>query len=302
MQTCKTLEYLFYLALFVLYFKLAESASIDTINISTTSITSPSAKDVLTTTARSMTNRGSVRNVEGGSKLKRTLEECNSSFSWMCLKLEFVRILERLTEREELRLLNGISVVKDPEAKEIKTSELMAEVARSYPNDPDARLNGYIINKVNNFLQTHYLRFKLIDDHTIEEARSLVETGRKDKFGKKGGMEALIAAGLMMKGTLMAMGMGGIALIAGKALMTALMALTLAAVVGLKSLAGGGGKSHTYEIVTKPIYTSSHSHSVSHEDGGHGGHMGHSGSGYGGYARSLNLSLPKSLRASAKVH
>lgn len=76
----------------------------------------------------------------------------------------------------------------------------ITEVARSYPNNPDARLNGYIINKINNFLQTHYLRFKLIDDHTVEEARSLVETGRKDKFGKKGGMEALIAAGLMMKG------------------------------------------------------------------------------------------------------
>ena len=76
----------------------------------------------------------------------------------------------------------------------------LLEVARSYPNDPDARLNGYIINKINNFLQTHYLRFKLIDDHTIEEARTIAETGRKEKFGKKGGMEALIAAGLMMKG------------------------------------------------------------------------------------------------------
>ncbi|XP_065362060.1 uncharacterized protein Osi16 [Calliphora vicina] len=302
MQTWRTLEYLFYLAIFLLYFKLAESASIETMKSSSTS-TSSSSMDILTTTERSLTDSGISRNVEGGSKLKRTLQECNNSFSWMCLKLEFVRLLERLTEREELRLLNGISVIKDPEAKEIKTSELMAEVARSYPNDPDARLNGYIINKVNNFLQTHYLRFKLIDDHTIEEARALVETGRKEKFGKKGGMEALIAAGLMMKGTLMAMGMGGIALIAGKALMTALMALTLAAVVGLKSLAGGGGKSHTYEIVTKPIYTASHTHSVSHDEGGHGGgHMGHSGSGYGGYARSLNLNLPKSLRGSSKVN
>lgn len=99
----------------------------------------------------------------------------------------------------------------------------------------------------------------------------------------------------------MAMGMGGIALIAGKALMTALVALTLASLVGIKSLASGG-KSHTYEIVTKPIYTSSHSHSVSHEDGGHGGHMGHSASGYGGYARTLNLNLPKSLRGSSKVN
>ncbi|KAM7361908.1 DUF1676 domain-containing protein Osi16 [Cochliomyia hominivorax] len=289
MQTWRTLEYLIYLVIFLLYIKLSESASIDT--------SETSAADILSTTERSLKDSGTEEKMGGTSKLKRKLEECNNTFSWMCLKLELVGLLEHLTEREELRLLNGISVVKDPQAKEIKTSELMAEVARSYPNNPDARLNGYIINKINNFLRTHYLRFKLIDDHTIEEARSLVETGRKDKFGKKGGMEALIAAGLMMKGTLMAMGMGGIALIAGKALMTALMALTLAAVVGLKGLAGGG-KSHTYEIVTKPIYTSSHTHSVSHDDG-HGGHgMGHSGSGYGGYARSLNLNLPKSLRGS----
>ncbi|XP_005176898.1 uncharacterized protein LOC101890984 [Musca domestica] len=272
----KTLEYLFYLGIFILLLKFSESASID----------------VETTTERSSNeNRPSV---------KQTLEECNTSFSWICLKIEFVKILEYLTEREELRLLNGISLVKDPEAKEIKTSELMADVARSYPNDPNARINGFIVNKINNFLQTHYLRFKLIDDKTVMQARSLVETGRKDKFGKKGGMEMLLAAGLMMKGTLMAMGMGGIALMAGKALMAGLMALTLSAVIGLKSLAGGGGKSHTYEIVTKPIYTSSHSHSGGHDDG-HIGHVGHSGSGYAGYGRSLNLNLPASLKEN-KVH
>ncbi|XP_075144504.1 DUF1676 domain-containing protein Osi16 [Haematobia irritans] len=269
-STWKTLEYLYYLFIFILLLKLSESATIDT----------------MTGTERSM-------NKERPS-VKQTLEECNTSFSWMCLKIEFVRILETLTEREELRLLNGISLVKDPEAKEIKTSELMADVARSYPNDPNARINGFIVNKINNFLQTHYLRFKLIDEKTVQQARSFVETGRAGKLGKKGGMEYLLAAGLMMKGTMLALGMGGIALMAGKALMAGLMALTLSAVLGLKNLAGGGGKSHTYEIVTKPIYTSSHTHSGGHDD--HMGHMGHSASGYGGYGRSLKLNLPASVK------
>lgn len=116
MSIWKTLEYLFYLAIFILYFQLSETASIDT--------TSPVAS-VATTTERSMTDTLSS-SPSGGGKLKRTLEECNNSFSWLCLKLEFVRLLEHLTEQEELRLLNGISVVKDPEAKEIKTSDLMA--------------------------------------------------------------------------------------------------------------------------------------------------------------------------------
>lgn len=79
---------------------------------------------------------------------------------------------------------------------------MVTEVARSYPNDPNSRLNGYIVSKLSSFLQTHFLRLKLIDSQTMSEARSAVGTGRKGKFGKKGGLEALIAAGLMMKGKL----------------------------------------------------------------------------------------------------
>lgn len=112
------------------------------------------------------------------------------------------------------------------------------------------------------------------------------ETGRKGgKFGKKGGMETILAAGMMMKGMLMAIGMGAIAIMAGKALMTGILALALSAIIGVKSLASGGGKSTTYEIVAKPVYSSSHSHSVSHEDHGH--HTPYNG--YGNYARSMIL-------------
>lgn len=91
--------------------------------------------------------------------------------------------------------------------------------------------------------------------------------------------------------------MGAIALIAGKALLAALMALTLSTVLGLKSLAGhGGGKSTTYEIVAKPIYTTSHSHSVGHDDAHHNGHFGHGASGFGVYSRSINVQAPNQLK------
>uniref|UniRef100_T1GAX9 Uncharacterized protein n=1 Tax=Megaselia scalaris TaxID=36166 RepID=T1GAX9_MEGSC len=75
-------------------------------------------------------------------------------------------------------------------------------------------------------------------------------------------METLLAAGMMMKGMLMAVGMGAIAIMAGKALMTGILALALSSIIGLKSLASSGGKSTTYEIVAKPIYTNSHTHSL----------------------------------------
>ncbi|XP_022220762.2 uncharacterized protein LOC111072972 [Drosophila obscura] len=273
MLLIKTLEYLFYLALFAFMCKYGQAASVQSTEASPID-TEPLRKP---------------------QKTDMPLNECHtSSFSWMCLKIELVKIMERLAEQQELSVLPGVSVVKDESATEMKTSELMAEVARSYPSDPNTRLNGYIVAKMENLLKTRFLRFRLLDD------KALVE-GRKHKFGKKGGLEALVAAGVMMKGMLMAMGLGAIALMAGKALMAALMALTLSGVLGLKSLAGGG-KSTTYEIVAKPIYTSSHSHSVTHEDG-HGGHTPHfaaggggggtaSGFGYGGYARSMNLVQP----------
>lgn len=57
---------------------------------------------------------------------------------------------------------------------------------------------------------------------------------------------------------LLALGMKAIAVLAGKALMTALMSLLLS---GLASFRGGHSepKSTTYEIVTKPVYSHSHS-------------------------------------------
>lgn len=97
----------------------------------------------------------------------------------------------------------------------------------------------------------------------------------------------------------MAVGLGALALLAGKALMTALMALMLSAIVGLKALTSGGHKSTTYEIVAKPVYSHSNSHSASHEDyhggGGHSGGGGYSG-GSGGWSRSLNFDLPEHLK------
>lgn len=83
------------------------------------------------------------------------------------------------------------------------------------------------------------------------------------------------------------MGMGAVALLASKALMVGLMALTLAAALGLKGMMSS--KSTSYEIIAKPVYSTSHTHSMSYEDGGHS-HMDHGGAGgYGGYSRSMDF-------------
>lgn len=101
--------------------------------------------------------------------------------------------------------------------------------------------------------------------------------------------------------------MGGVAALAGKALLTGMMALTLAGIVALKSLTSKGEKKTTYEIISKPVYSHSHSYSTGHAggggghgaaSGGHGGSEEHGGS-YGGYGKRSfpqTFELPDSVK------
>ncbi|XP_022827556.1 uncharacterized protein LOC111357194 isoform X1 [Spodoptera litura] len=221
-------------------------------------------------------------NVESTARAMK--KDCTSGiFSPTCLKIEAISMLEKLSAKEELRLLPGVSVVKeDSKENGSKVEEFAAELARSFPSKPDERLDKYLLYRLGNYLDTHTVKLRLLDENAAEEARALVgeARGKGGLGGKKGGMGGLLAAGLLMKGTLMSMGLGALALLAGKALMTAMMSLLLSAIIGIKSLSGGKG-STTYEIVSKPIYTHSHSHSTAHEDVG--------GYGHSGYGRSMNV-------------
>ncbi|XP_030037388.2 uncharacterized protein LOC115452904 [Manduca sexta] len=204
-------------------------------------------------------------------------------FSPTCLKIEAISMIEKLNGKEELQLLPGVSIVKEQnKVNKSRSEEFAAELARALPSRPEERLDKYLLFSLGSYLDSHTVKLRLIDDGAAEEARALAGEARGKGGlggGKKGGMGGLLAAGLLMKGTLMSVGLGALALLAGKALMTAMMSLLLSAIVGLKSLSGGQ-KSTTYEIVSKPIYSHSHSHSTAHEDVG--------GYGHSGYGRSLN--------------
>lgn len=71
-------------------------------------------------------------------------------------------------------------------------------MARSFPNDFDKRLNGFLLAKVSNFLQSYSINLKLLDVQEVEQARATFEARKK----KKGGLEAIIAAACMMKSKL----------------------------------------------------------------------------------------------------
>ncbi|XP_071050109.1 uncharacterized protein [Onthophagus taurus] len=212
-------------------------------------------------------------------------KECANSYSTTCLKMDVVSFVDKLDNQNDVSLLPGMSLVRESGAR--ANEDLVAEVAREFPNDPDARLDAFLMNKVSNYLSSHSIKLNLFDSSNAFTARKGDGLGGGGGGGKKGGgMGMLLAAGAMMKGTLMAVAMGALAALAGKALMTALISLMLSAIIGLKSLSGGGHKSTTYEIVAKPVY--SHASSASHEE--YGGH------GHSSYGRSFDVPLPLGLQ------
>ncbi|KAF5290251.1 hypothetical protein FQA39_LY14805 [Lamprigera yunnana] len=237
------------------------------------------------------------------SDFKKSLSrDCSNSYTTTCLKLDIVSWVDKLNEEDDYNVLPGLSVVRENDSARANTADLVAELARDFPNDAEARLDAYLFKKVSNYLNSHSLRLKLFDNDSAGTARGkgggLLGGKGGGGGGKKGGggLGMLLAAAAMMKGTLGALALGGIAALAGKALMTGLIALMLSAIVGLKSLTGGGGKT-TYEIVSKPIYSHSNTHSVSHEEHGGGGH-GHGG--YSSYGRSFDMPLPLGLQPDYK--
>ncbi|XP_063229131.1 uncharacterized protein LOC134534580 [Bacillus rossius redtenbacheri] len=179
----------------------------------------------------------------------------------LCLKMKAVGFLNKaLAARSPLKVTDYLSLGVDRQAEEqgalngTTTAEAPteAELEASLPRSLGERsssLDRMLEQRVNQFLDTRTIQLTVPAD---------VIEGRKKKGG---GM--ILAAGAMMAGFLAHVFLGKIALIAGKALLVAKIALVLSAVIGLKKLVGGGGGGGGGE-----------GHQVVYASGDHGGGWG----------------------------
>lgn len=209
-------------------------------------------------------------------------KDCSKYYTTKCLKLDVVTWLEKLNENGSYSVYPGISIVRENGSAAFNTADIVQVLARDFPNDPDSRLDAFLVKKVHDFVNTHSIKLDLFKKDNVAMARK--------KGGGGGGGGGILALGAMMGSSIGALALAGLAAIAGKALMTALISLLLSALAGLK---GGGGGKTTYEVISKPVHTYSSSHSSGHEDY-HGGH--------GGYKRSMDdLELPLGLQPNYKT-
>lgn len=119
-------------------------------------------------------------------------------FNPTCLKIEAIRLIEKINKNKEVTLIPGVTLVKDRE--DVKTEAVVAELARSLPSEPEERLDKFLLYLLESFLGTHSVKLRLLDDAEAAEARSEANRARKRTGGKKSNLGPMIAMAAMMKG------------------------------------------------------------------------------------------------------
>uniref|UniRef100_A0A7G3AGT3 Putative secreted protein n=1 Tax=Lutzomyia longipalpis TaxID=7200 RepID=A0A7G3AGT3_LUTLO len=107
--------------------------------------------------------------------------DCDSQYNPLCFKMDIAAFIERLSTSPELILTPSVSIVRDGNATSTKNSEIIAELSRSFPNDPSKRMDGFLFSKLSDYLQSHTLRFRLWDNKSSLEDAKAAFTGRKGK-------------------------------------------------------------------------------------------------------------------------
>ncbi|CAH0555717.1 unnamed protein product [Brassicogethes aeneus] len=210
----------------------------------------------------------------GVSAALKLYEECSKAEGFSpCLKKKAVTILDRLGRMQKLTLVEGITVVHqvDSAPESITEEQLDATLPRGLDAQEDA-LDNILADKAAKFLSASTLE---ISPRAIENEFEVARKGSGGggggggKGGKKGGMMGHMM--MMMVGkmaSLIPIAIAGLFLLAGKALITAKVALLLAGIIAIKKLFASKHQQPHVE----------HVHASSH--GGHGGWQGGSGGGW----------------------
>ncbi|CAG9760730.1 unnamed protein product [Ceutorhynchus assimilis] len=188
------------------------------------------------------------------------VDHCDKIYSLACFKLEAANWIDKFGVSSELNIIPGVSILQNSNSVRVDTNAIAKEVTREFPSDQNARVNQFFIKKIENFLNGHSLKLNLWKAFNGEElsASDDIETARGDKTkksssGGSGGMSMILISGAMIVGVMTALTMGGLTALAGKALLTGLVALVLSAIIGLKELVG-----QSKTLIAQPVSVPAH--------------------------------------------
>ncbi|KAK7862788.1 hypothetical protein R5R35_003542 [Gryllus longicercus] len=277
------------------------------------------AAHVVPAAASSSSSASSSANAAAGLDLVYgTYQQCEGQADALgCLKLQAIKVMHRALSQDSLPITEGLTLVRSEGTGEAAGSGAPMgdeeSLARALPADAgrrQARLDELLADHVARLLRSRAVSLSvprllagLLPAEEGEGARKEGGGGGGggggigSKGGKKGHGALLLA--MLMKGGMIAYAYKALAVLAGKALLVAKVALVLASVLGLSHLVGHGHKGGTtYEIVKHPVVSHGYSHSqavlpaddhhhfdvtaVGHGGGHGGGFGGNVGGGHGG--------------------
>nr|CAI5869988.1 unnamed protein product [Callosobruchus analis] len=194
-----------------------------------------------------------------------------------CLKKKAITFLDRLSRMEKLTIADGVVLARATDAAKDGLPITEEQLENTLPRSSDAKddaLNGLLMDRVSNFIGSRTVEVAL----PKITAEDFVGTGRKGGGGGGqggggggGGKMKNMMGGMMMAvaakmAALVPIAIAGLFLLAGKALITAKIALLISGIIAIKKL-----------FASK------------NQGGGHGGgwqSSGHGGGGGGGWQSS----------------
>ncbi|VEN34754.1 unnamed protein product [Callosobruchus maculatus] len=165
-----------------------------------------------------------------------------------CLKKKAITFLDRLSRMEKLTIADGVVLARAADATKDGLPITEEQLENTLPRSSDAKddaLNGLLMDKVSNFIGSRTVEVAL----PKITAEDFVGTGGGGGGG--GGKMKNMMGGMMMAvaakmAALVPIAIAGLFLLAGKALITAKIALLISGIIAIKKLfasknQGGGG-------------------------------------------------------------
>lgn len=150
-----------------------------------------------------------------------------------CFALKGVNALNRAARAQNLEVLPGVTFVRDPNAPVARNGKSLTETDVA----GDDKLVEASLDAASNFMKTHTLEVKFPKEMTAGFARS-IEEGRGKVKKMMGPLALAIGAKLV---AMIPIFLGGLVLLATKALVVAKIAFVLAASLAAQKFIGAGG-------------------------------------------------------------
>jgi len=176
------------------------------------------------------------------SIVSKIFQSCSESGDLTtCLAVKGISALNRAARSNNLEIIPGVTFLKNPSYSSRAGKALSEnEIVASLPADASGktgRLFDLAMDSVSNFFSSHKLEVQFPEETTTDIARAIEEGRGKIK---KIAAPIILAIGAKVI-ALIPIFLGGLILLATKALVVAKIAFILASILGFQKLSGAGG-------------------------------------------------------------